>query len=97
MSEKFEPVDFGNVREGDRLQFVTTENGFDGRGTYWRTGSVVKVTEKTVRVICDDVPTRVKRDTAVLRRNDWGSRAVNKAVTETAPTAPAGGACRQHH
>lgn len=88
MSEKFEPVDFSNVHEGDRVQFVTTENGFDGRGTYWRTGSVVKVTEKTVRVLCDDAPERVKRDIAVLRASDWGSRAVNKAVTEKPERRP---------
>lgn len=75
MSETFEPVDFSNVHEGDRVQFVTTENGFDGRGTYWRTGTVTKVTEKTVRVDCDDALGR-----AVLRRDDWGSRCVNKST-----------------
>lgn len=88
MNEKFEPVDFSNVHEGDRVQFVTTENGFNGRGTYWRTGSVTKVTEKTVRVECDDAPTRVKRDIAVLRASDWGSRAVNKAVNEKPARRP---------
>lgn len=74
MSETFEPVDFSNVHEGDRVQFVTTENGFGGRGTYWRKGSVLRATDKTIRVVCED------GTTAVLRRNDWGSRDVNKAA-----------------
>ncbi|MDW6058105.1 hypothetical protein SAZ11_08380 [Streptomyces sp. FXJ1.4098] len=69
------------MHESDRVQFVTANNGFDGGAQVWRTGAVVKVTEKTVRVVCDDVPTRVKRDIAVLRRADWHYRCVSKAVT----------------
>lgn len=78
MSETFEPVDFSNVHEGDRVSFLTNENGYGGRGWYERTGTVVKVTEKTVRVECDDASTRVKRDIAVLRRADWYPRSVRK-------------------
>jgi hypothetical protein len=88
MTETFEPVDFSNVHEGDRVQFVTNENGYGGRGWYERTGAVVKVTEKTVRVECDDAPTRVKRDVAVLRRNDWHPRSVRKAATEQPARRP---------
>ena len=91
MSETFEPVDFSNVHEGDRVQFVTANNGFGGSGDdVWRTGTVAKVTEKTVRVVCDDVSTRVKRDVAVLRRADWHYRCVSKAVTEQATRRPYG-------
>lgn len=70
MSEMFEPVDFTDVREGDRVQFVTTAYG----SQYWRTGVVTKVTARTVAVQCGD------DTTAVLRGADWGSRAVDKAT-----------------
>lgn len=86
--ETFEPVDFSKVHEGDRLQFVTNENGFNGRGLYSRTGTVVKVTEKTARVVCDDAVLRVKRDIAVLRRSDWHYREVRKAVTDQPARRP---------
>jgi hypothetical protein len=85
MSETFEPVDFNNVHEGDRVQFVTNENGFDGRGLYSRTGVVVRVTEKTVRVDCTEGR---ERDIAVLRRADWRSRDVRRIVTETPARRP---------
>ena len=79
--ETVEGVDFSNVREGDRLQFITRDTGFNGRGLYSRTGVVVKVTEKTVRVVCGN-PAHYKPDTAVLRRADWHSRDVRRVVTE---------------
>ncbi|WP_030247981.1 hypothetical protein [Streptomyces sp. NRRL S-455] len=77
MSETFEPVDFRDVHEGDRLQFTTNDNGFGGRGQYRRTGSVVRATDKTVRVACDD------GTTAVLRRADWSARAAGKSAQKT--------------
>ncbi|MER7487992.1 hypothetical protein ABTY20_19200 [Streptomyces sp. NPDC126497] len=78
MTETFEPVDFSNVREGDRVQFATADNGFGGSGDpVWRTGTVVKVTEKTARVDCS---VGNERDIAVLRRADWHSRAVSKSA-----------------
>ncbi|GAA2694388.1 hypothetical protein GCM10010400_69950 [Streptomyces aculeolatus] len=76
---RYEGVDFSNVHEGDRLQFTTRETGFNGRGLYSRTGVVVKVTEKTVRVDCG---LESWNRTAVLRRADWHSRAVRRVVTE---------------
>lgn len=86
-TEKFEGVDFRDVREGDRLQFITRETGFNGRGLYSRTGTVVKVTEKTARVVCGD-PTAYKPDIAVLRRADWRSRDVRRVVTDQPAKRP---------
>jgi hypothetical protein len=82
-TETFEGVDSGNVHKGDRLQFMTRETGFNGRGLYSRTGVVVKVTEKTVRVACDAVG-HASPEIAVLRRHvpDWVSRDVRRVVTE---------------
>lgn len=84
-TETFEGVDFSNVHEGDRLQFITRETGFNGRGLYSRTGTVTKVTAKTVQVDCG-------RDswkrTAVLRRADWHSRDVRRVVTERPARRP---------
>jgi hypothetical protein len=86
-TDTYEGVDPSDVREGDRLQFMTRETGFNGRGLYSRTGVVVKVTEKTVYVDCG--PTSWKR-TAVLRRNipEWVSRAVRRVVTDQPARAP---------
>ncbi|ELP67664.1 hypothetical protein STRTUCAR8_08534 [Streptomyces turgidiscabies Car8] len=77
--ETFEPVDFSNVHEGDRLQFVTANNGFDGGDQVWRTGRVTKVTAKTVTVDCDS---SLLGRGARLRRADWPYRCVSKAVAE---------------
>lgn len=83
-TETFEGVDSSNVRKGDRLQFMTRETGFNGRGLVVRTGTVVKVTKKTVRVDCRES----YEGTAVLRRDvvEWHSRNVRRVVTEQ-PTA----------
>lgn len=81
MSEKFEPVAFTDVREGDRVQFVTANNGFDGGDQVWRTGTVTRVTDKSATVDCD---TNVIGKTARLRRADWHYRCVSKAVAPAA-------------
>jgi hypothetical protein len=98
-TETFQPVEFGNVHEGDRVQFVTANNGFGSSGDdLWRTGTVVKVTEKTVTVeitghnpLAEDVfrdgKSRKLGRTARLRQADWPRRCVNKAVTEQPTTA----------
>lgn len=85
-TEIFEGVDSGNVREGDRLQFMTRETGFNGRGLVVRTGTVVKVTKKTVRVDCRDSC----EGTAVLRRDivEWHSRNVRRVVAEQPARRP---------
>jgi hypothetical protein len=83
MRETFEGVDPSNVHEGDRLQFITRDTGFNGAGLYTRTGVVIKVTEKTVQVVCGD-PKSYKPDTAVLRKDavTWHSRDVRRVVPE---------------
>lgn len=85
-AEMFEGVASSNVHEGDRLQFMTRETGFNGRGLYSRTGTVVKVTAKTVRVDCRDSG----EGTAVLRRDlvEWHSRAVRRVVVEKPARRP---------
>lgn len=87
MNETFEPVDFSNVHEGDRIQFVTANNGFDGGDDVWRTGTVVKVTAATVVVTCGSHWFGSK---AVLRKYQpaWNARCVSKAVTEQPARRP---------
>lgn len=93
-NETFQPVTFQDVREGDRVQFVTANNGFgsDG-GDLWRTGTVTKVTTKTVTVeitgpnpLAEDVfrdgKSRKLGRTARLRQADWHHRCVSKAAIE---------------
>lgn len=77
-TEAFEGVDPSNVHVGDRLQFMTRETGFNGAGPYSRTGTVTKVTAKTVQVDCGR-----GWGTAVLRRDvvEWHSRDVRRVVT----------------
>lgn len=89
MSETFEGIEPRNVREGDRLQFMTRDTGFNGVGLYSRTGTVVKVTAKTVRVVCGN-PSSYKPDTAVLRKDvvEWHSRDVRRVVTEQPARRP---------
>lgn len=88
-TETFEGVEPRNVHEGDRLQFMTRETGFNGRGLYVRTGVVVKVTAKTVRVVCGN-PASYRPDTAVLRKDavEWHSRNVRRIVPEEPARRP---------
>lgn len=90
MNEKFEGVDPSNVHEGDRLQFITRDTGFNGSGLYVRTGTVVKVNEKTIRVSCDAVSEYAEPETAVLRKHlsSWVSRDVRRVVTEKPARRP---------
>lgn len=98
-TETFEPVTFQDVREGDCVRFVTANNGFgsDG-GDLWRTGTVTKVTTKTVTVeitghnpLAEDVfrdgKSRKLGRTARLRQAGWHHRCVSKAVTGQPTTA----------
>lgn len=98
--EAFEPVEFSNVHEGDRVQFVTANNGFGSSGDdLWRTGTVTKATDKTVTVeitghnpLAEDVfvdgKSRKLGRTARLRQADWRHRCVSKAVTEKPARRP---------
>ncbi|MEV5940651.1 hypothetical protein [Streptomyces sp. NPDC051994] len=85
-TETFEGVDPSNVHVGDRLQFMTRETGFNGRGLHSRTGTVVKVTAKTVRIDCRDSLEGI----AVLRRDvvEWHSRDVRRVVAEQPARRP---------
>lgn len=99
-TETFEPVAFSDVHEGDRLRFVTANNGFGSSGEdLWRTGTVIKVTEKTATVeitgpnpLAEDVfvggKSRKLGRTARLRRADWHYRCVSKATTEKPARRP---------
>lgn len=99
-TETFEPVDFSNVHVGDRLKFVNANNGFGSSGDdLWRTGTVTKVTDKTVTVeitghnpLAEDVfrggKSRKLGRTARLRRADWHYRCVNKAATDQPARCP---------
>lgn len=85
-TEAYEGVEPRNVHVGDRLQFITRETGFNGRGLYTRTGTVVKVTAKTVHVDCRDTFSGA----AVLRKHQasWNERAVRRVVTEQPARRP---------
>jgi hypothetical protein len=83
-AETFEPADFRDFKPGDRIHFVTKDNGYGGSGDHvWRTGTVTRVTEKTITVDCDS---NRLGDRAVLRRATFSSRAPQRAVT-AAPAA----------
>lgn len=88
-TETFEGVDPSNVHVGDRLQFMTRDTGFNGRGLYSRTGTVAKVTDRTIHVTCD-APELARPEVAVLRRHipTWVSRAVRRVVTEQPARRP---------
>lgn len=76
-TETFEPVAFQDVHEGDTVTFSRHDNGFGGSGDITRrTGTVIKVTGKTVTVECDDLWGK----TGVLRRADWHYRNVNRTA-----------------
>lgn len=99
-TETYEGVDFSNVHEGDTVRFVTANNGFGSSGEDpWRTGTVTKVTEKTVTVeitgpnpLAENVfvggKSRKLGRAARLRRADWHYRCVSKLVTEKPARRP---------
>lgn len=75
--ETFEPVSFKDVRKGDTVSFSRRDNGFDGSGGILRrTGTVTKVTDKTVTVECNDRWGK----TGVLRRADWHERDMHRST-----------------
>jgi hypothetical protein len=73
-TESFGPVDFRDVAAGDRIRFLTNDNGYGGRGMYWRTGTAITTTPKTVTIRCED------GSTARLRAADWSARDPEKAA-----------------
>jgi hypothetical protein len=85
---ELEPVAFAAVEDGDRVRFLTADNGYGGQGDVWRIGTVVKVTAKTVVVDCD---TKNLSDTAVLRESDWNARSVQRVLTSGGRDLPESG------
>lgn len=70
-AEQWDHAAFKDFKAGDRIRFVTNDNGYGGLGEYWRTGAVTKVTAKTVAVDCDR---NSLGDRAVIRLADWSHR-----------------------
>ncbi|TXS44933.1 hypothetical protein [Streptomyces sp. OR43] len=76
----YEPVAFQDVHEGDTLSFSRRDNGFGGSGNIvTRTGTVTKVTDKTVTVECGDL----WGETGILRRANWNERDVHRITKAT--------------
>lgn len=78
MTDTYEGIDFTNVQIGDRIRFVTKDNGFNGVGIYSRTGTVTGKTEKTITVTCE---ANILGKVARIRRVDWSYREPQIAVT----------------
>jgi hypothetical protein len=67
----YKPADFDEFAPGDRIRFVTNDNGYGGAGNVWRTGTVDKITAKSLIIDCDDNRLGAR---ARVRRADWSSR-----------------------
>ncbi|MFJ9771194.1 hypothetical protein ACIRVF_08115 [Kitasatospora sp. NPDC101157] len=80
MSEDFEFAAFKDFQPGDRIRFWTNDNGYGGLGEVWRTGTVRKVTAKTIAIDCDR---NLLGDRATIRLADWSRRCPMKAVATT--------------
>lgn len=76
-AEHWEHAAFAAFKPGDRIQFWTNDNGYGGVGEIWRTGTVAKVTAKTITVDCDR---NLLGARAVIRLADWGRRCPMKAT-----------------
>jgi hypothetical protein len=71
-TESFEPACFADFKVGDRIKFVSANNGFGQSGDdVIRTGTVIRATEKTLTVDCD--PNWYGKR-AVIRRAEWNAR-----------------------
>ncbi|MCX5112173.1 hypothetical protein OOK13_40440 [Streptomyces sp. NBC_00378] len=79
------PVSFAELAVGHRVRFVTADNGFGGMGEVWRTGTITRITTKTIAVDCDE---NLLGDTAVLRDAEWSARAVHRAPAEDPHDSP---------
>jgi len=74
-TEHWDAADFTDFKAGDRIRFVTIDNGYGGLGEAWRTGTVRTVTAKTIAVVCDR---NLLGDRAVIRHADWSRRCPQK-------------------
>lgn len=69
------PVDFHDVRAGDRLHFLTRDTSYEGRGIYPRVGTVSGVHARSITVACDD------GSSAALARELWREREPQRLTT----------------
>lgn len=80
----FQSSGFADFQAGDTIRFWTNDNGYGGVGEIVRTGTVVKVTEKTLTIDCES--NRLGRR-AVIRRADWSHRCPLKGVPDAAASS----------
>jgi len=69
--EQWTHAAFNDFKAGDRIQFWTNDNGYGGVGAITRTGTVVKVTPKTLVIDCES---NLLGKRAVIRLADWSRR-----------------------
>ncbi|GGP55775.1 hypothetical protein [Streptomyces abikoensis] len=80
---EFEAADFDDFAAGDRIRFVTANNGYDGTGEgVWRTGTVTRISASTMTIACDP---NIIGKTARIRRATWTYRAPQRAATSQTP------------
>jgi hypothetical protein len=85
-AETFEPACFTDFKVGDRIRFVSANNGFGQTGEdVIRTGTVTRITEKTITVDCDWNTYGAR---AMIRRVDWDARCPTRAAATRTPYAP---------
>lgn len=69
-------VDFANLNLGDRVSFLTANNGFGEAGTpFERIGTVLTKTDATIVIACES---NLIGDTARLTRRAWSERSVRR-------------------
>ncbi|MFF7022996.1 hypothetical protein ACFY97_18585 [Streptomyces klenkii] len=80
---EFEAADFDDFAAGDRIRFVTANNGWGGSGDdVWRTGTVTRISASTMTIACDE---NFIGKTARIRRATWTYRAPQRAATSQTP------------
>jgi hypothetical protein len=75
--QDFEFAAFKDFQPGDVIRFWTNDNGYGGLGEVWRTGTVTKVTAKTIVVDCES---NLLGKRAVIRLADWSRRCPMKGM-----------------
>ena len=66
-------MDYECVNVGAVIRFRTRHSGWGRQGFYWRTGTVVSVTSRTMSLECKD------GTMARIRRTEWQDRAPRRA------------------
>lgn len=79
----FKAAAFDDFAAGDRIRFVTADNGYDGsREGVWRTGTVTRISASTMTIACDQ---HIMGKTARIRRATWAYRAPQRAAATQTP------------